>query len=101
MKTDYDTVPGFAARRGWHANNLNSHNYGAKLEADNAVFPTNFLSQGPMAQMLARPTSPTHPSSQMPRGRARSGTDYYGTNLLETQGANPFDSKFVGQTFSK
>ena len=31
MESQYDTVPGFAARRGWHGNSLNEHNYGCLL----------------------------------------------------------------------
>lgn len=71
MVSTYETVPGFAARRGWHGNSLNEHNYGEVIKSDTAVFPCNKLAPGAMAQMLTKPVSPTVGVPMEPRGRAR------------------------------
>lgn len=70
-ESQYDTVPGFAARRGWHGNAMNEHNYAEPLKKEDAVFAYNALSKGPMAQLLARPASTTAGAPMEPRGRAR------------------------------
>lgn len=69
--TDYDTVPGFAARRGWHGNNINEHNYGEHLKPEDAVFSYTALKPGKMAAMLEAKSSKPPPSPMEPRGRAR------------------------------
>ena len=71
MESQYDTVPGFAARRGWHGNSLNEHNYGETLKSDDAVFAYNKLTPGPMAQLLSKPVAATSGVPMEPRGRAR------------------------------
>jgi hypothetical protein len=71
MVSDYDTVPGFAQRRGWHGQELNTHNYGVPITKDSAIFPCNKLPPGKMAQMLKRPVSPTAGVPMEPTGRAR------------------------------
>ena len=71
MEPQYDTVPGFAARRGWHGNTLNEHSYGKALNEADAVFPYNKLKPGPMANLLAKQVSPTAGQPMEPRGRAR------------------------------
>ena len=59
------------ARRGWHGNELNEHNYGATLVKETAVFPCNSLKPGKMAQMLAGNQTRTSGVPMEPRGRAR------------------------------
>lgn len=92
METQYDTVPGFAARRGWHGNEVNLHNYADHLDEHEAVFPYRCLQPGPMAAMLQKPTSSTAGAPMEPRGRARTNggggvegpTPFYEANRLQT-----------------
>ena len=74
--SDYETVPGFAARRGWDGNAINEHNYAEPLTAEKAVFPYREVAHGPMAQFLGRPVSPPK-DNQAPRGRSRTGPDFF------------------------
>ena len=91
MQADYDTVPGFAARRGYIGNTMNDHNYGEPLSAEKAVFKYNKLTPGKMAQMLARPVDSSGPPME-PRGRARTNggggiegqTEFYEPDRLQT-----------------
>ena len=71
METQYDTVPGFAARRGWHGMETNTHNYAEPLKKEDAVFAYNKLKPGPMAQMMAKAVDPSAGMPMEPRGRAR------------------------------
>lgn len=71
METQYDTVPGFAARRGWHGNAVNLHNYADHLDEHEAVFPYRCLKPGAMAAILQKPGNPTAADPMEPRGRAR------------------------------
>ena len=45
MVAEYETVPGFAARRGWHGNAINDHNYGEPLTAATAGLSEAGLSE--------------------------------------------------------
>jgi len=74
--SQYETVPGFAARRGWDGNTINEHNYAESLTKETAVFPYREVSHGPMAQFLERPPSPPK-DNQAPRGRSRTGPDFF------------------------
>lgn len=69
-KSDYETVPDFAARRGWDGNTLNEHNYAEALTSEKAVFPFHQVAHGPMAQFLERP-APASGKDMAPRGRSR------------------------------
>ena len=71
MESQYDVVPGFAQRRGWHGSNVNQHNYAEAINPNDAVFACNKLKPGKMAELLARPPSPTSSDPMEPRGRAR------------------------------
>lgn len=71
MASQYDTVPGFAARRGWHGNDVNHHNYADHLDEHEAVFPYRCLPPGPMAAMLQKNATTTTGVPMEPRGRAR------------------------------
>ena len=68
--SDFETVPGFAARRGWDGNTINEHNYAESLTAEKAVFPFHQVAHGPMAQFLERP-APASSANMAPRGRSR------------------------------
>lgn len=70
-QTDYDVVPGFAGRRGWHGNEINHHNYADHLDEHEAVFPYRCLPPGPMAAMLQKNSTTTTGQPMEPRGRAR------------------------------
>ena len=71
VKTEYETVPGFYQRRGWHGSAINEHNYAEHWRADNAVFPAVALKPGAMAKFLERPVDSNAGNPQEPRGRAR------------------------------
>jgi hypothetical protein len=102
MLSTYDTVPGFAARRGWHGNSINEHNYGEHLGKD-PVFAYKPLPSGAMANLLEKSVSPTAGVPMEPRGRARvrggggvdAPTPFFEPNRLEVPG-NAFDSKLFG-----
>jgi len=76
-KSDYDTVPGFAARRGWHGNNLNEQNYGDELTPDHAVFPFNAHKDGSMAKFLHQRGEVPERQPDPLRGRSREVSGYY------------------------
>jgi hypothetical protein len=75
--SDYETVPGFAARRGWDGATINEHNYAEPLTAQTAVFPFRAVAHGPMAQFLDRP-APASSANMAPRGRSRDGPGFFG-----------------------
>ena len=75
-KSDYETVPDFAARRGWDGNSLNEHNYAETLTKDKAVFPFVQVSHGPMAKFLERPP-PASSAGMAPRGRSREVAGFF------------------------
>ena len=74
--SDYETVPNFAARRGWDGNAINEHNYAEKLTEDKAIFPFRTVSHGPMASFLES-SAGSPQGNQGPRGRARNAADFY------------------------
>jgi len=102
MLGDYETVPGFVDRRGWHGNDINEHNYGEHLTAKTAVhddFPGRVFNQlpaGPMAKIMGGPAAAS--SSMDPRGRARArgggGIDdpvsYYEPDRLVAASTGPY-----------
>ena len=73
--TDYETVPGFKDKRSSHMTGMNDHNYAEPLTQDKAVFPFFSISHGPMAKLLSK--TPGKKESQEPRGRSRSGMDFF------------------------
>jgi len=114
MTSDFDTVPGFRDRRGWHGNDVNHHQYAEPIAADTAVFPYNKGKVGQMASMLQTSSNTTYDritalakepsgSPMEPRGRARTrgggGIDspikFYEPNPLLEQ-SNAFDSRLFG-----
>jgi len=82
--TDYETVPGFAERRGFNGFQVEHFQYGKHLTPEEVAdrdtpgtSPDNIQSDGPMASIMARPPSPPKDTMMGPRGRARAGDGFY------------------------
>jgi len=82
--TLYETVPGFAERRGFNGFQVEHFQYGKHLTPEEVAdrdtpgtSPDNMHLDGPMASIMARPPSPPKDTMMAPRGRARAGEGFY------------------------